>query len=250
MTGGGARGVPISFERRKTSKDRLQIDWDFPASLQIEDQTGQHTVVGQRMYALPLDEAFDRLAAEDLRPLLVLRECGRCAGTDDALLSRTLDNEKTLLLAKFFHCVKLKEHVVEEDHSFHRLFDGDRPPHLLLATHDGGVIAPLPGTQSQKELWQHMLKILDLTYEKDAELAVKGMLKLLSHYDHLDSMEDGYLEQMDIEIERRGPKSPKLRRLKAKLDTIREKKEAALAREQELLDLGLKAEIAADARSN
>ena len=208
--------------------------------MKIEAATDEHTTSQIRMFALPRNEAFERLSAKDRRPLLVVRECNKCKGTDDALLARALDNEKTLLLSKFFHCVKLKQHVLDEDHTFNQLFAGKAPPHLFLATPDGKQMLALPGTQSQKALWDTMFKLLDIEYERDARKAVKEMVKLLSRYDHLDSMEDMYLEQVDLEIEKRGPRSPKLKTIRAKLAKIRGQKDAAKLRETKILDLGLK----------
>ena len=191
------------------------------------------------MYALPKSEAFERMRGKDQRPLLIVRECGLCKG-DDAFLSRTLANDKTLLLSQWFHCVKLKQHVITKDHTFHRLFEGENPPHLLLATADGSTIVPLPGDQSQTKLWEAMFKILKLEYRRDAKRAFKDLQQLLSQYDHLDSMEDLYLEQIDVEIEKRGPRSSKLKTLRKKLATIGEKKKATMEREKKIVDLGLK----------
>ncbi len=233
--------MALTFERRKTSKQRLRIDWDHPASIDLPaDDGGGGTRAQVRMYAVTREEAFARLCGDDLRPLLVVRECNKCKGTDDALLSRTLDNERTLLLARWFHCVKLRHHVLEQDHTFHQLFTGDAPPHLFLALADGSNVVPLPGTQSQSELWGSMLRVLDLAYERDARQALEEMNRLLTTYDHLDSLEDMLAEQVDAAVEKHGPDSAKVARLRAKLDKVRAQKTAALAREKEVADLGLR----------
>jgi len=52
--------------------------------------------------------------------------------------------------------------------------------------------------------------------------------------------EDQIREQLDAEIEKRGPKSPKVRRLKAKLKTLASKRKAAEAREEEVAGLVLR----------
>ena len=85
-----------------------------------------------------------------------------------------------------------------------------------------------------------MFKILKLEYRRDAKRAFKDLQQLLSQYDHLDSMEDLYLEQIDVEIEKRGPRSSKLKTLRKKLATIGEKKKATMEREKKIVDLGLK----------
>ncbi|MEM7200719.1 MAG: hypothetical protein AAF628_10660 [Planctomycetota bacterium] len=233
--------MALTFERRKTSKDRLQIRWDYPASMEVEQDAGTgRTRSVARMYALERDAALAKLRGDDPRPLLVVRECGRCKGTNDALLSRTLDNERTLLLSRWFHCVKLKHHVVKDDHTFSALFAGQQPPHLFLASADGEAIVPLPGDQSQSDLWAAMHDMLDAAYERDARQALKELNKLLARFDDLDSQEDQLLEQIDREVERRGPKSAKMRRLQAKLRAVQDKKAKAREREDEVVDLGLK----------
>lgn len=216
------------------------MDWDYPASLLLEERDDGPTRSAARMYALEVGEAVARLAGDDPRPLLVVRECNQCKGTDDALLARNLDNEKTLLLSRWFHCVKLKHHVLESDHSFSKLFEGPRPPHLFLCLPDGSNMTPLPGDQNQRELWESMDKVLHLSYERDAMKASKELIKLLSTYDHLDSMEDMYREQLDYEIERRGPDSSKARRLRDKLAEVAKEKKAAKAREEKIVDLRLR----------
>jgi len=59
---------------------------------------------------------------------------------------------------------------------------------------------------------------------------VKGIFRVLATYDQLDSMEDQIREQLETEIEKRGPKSSKVKKLQAKLATIERKKLEAQAR--------------------
>lgn len=237
-------GIPLTFERRRTSKDRLKIKWDFPASIESAPKGDGKTAAQARMYAVDLKEAFRRLSGDDQRPLLVVRECGRCKGTDDALLSRSLDNEKTLVMTRWFHCVKLMHHVVDDTHTYGKLFEGPRPPHLFLASADGSNMTPLPGNQSQSDLWKAMEKALQREYEGSSKHATKEIFKVLATYDHLDAMQDQLREQYDAELEKRGPKSPKLRRIDAKLKTLAKKREQAEDREAKLSDLLLKKTIA------
>ena len=232
--------MAITLERRKTSKQRLEIDWDYPASVEIAPEQAGRTRAAVRMRALPRDEAIERLRGEDRRPLLVVRECNLCKGTDDALLSRALDNEKTLLLSRWFHCVKLQHHVLQSDHTFNAFFEGERPPHLFLASADGTTVVPMPGTQSQSELWEQMTTMLRQSYERDPKRAIKEIIKILSRYDHLDSLEDHLLEQVDMELEKNGPKSSKLKKLRAKLEKVAAQKSDAEEREAKVSDLRLR----------
>ena len=69
------------------------------------------------MVALSREEAVKKIAGTDPRPLLVVRECNLCRGANHALLSHKLDNERTLLLTQWFHCVKLRPNVLDKNHT-------------------------------------------------------------------------------------------------------------------------------------
>jgi hypothetical protein len=107
--------------RGPSAQELLEIDWKYPvfkAEAKLADDG--RTVAGTVQRALPLERAVAYLAGEDPRPLLVLRECLVCNGTDKALLGAEADNEKTVLLTRWFHCVKLPVDVMlKEDHPFH-----------------------------------------------------------------------------------------------------------------------------------
>src|SRR5262245_41475270 len=84
--GGPATGAPrvvLRQQRGSTSKGRLRIDWRQPVP-PVPEGTATYAES-----ALPLAEALQVLWEGDERPLLVLRECSFCQGTDQALLSRT-----------------------------------------------------------------------------------------------------------------------------------------------------------------
>jgi hypothetical protein len=231
--------MALSFERQATSKKLLEIAWDFPETLDVREADDGKTRASARMFKLSREAALARLTAGDDRPLLVLRECNVCKGSDDALLSRKLDNERTQLLTRWFHCVKFKPNVMfDENHTFHALFDGKPAPHLFVCRADGSQMVLLGGRVPQGEIWDAMLGVLSSHYERDAEEAVKSILELMARFDHLDAMELQYKEQIDAEIEARGPKSSKLRRLREKLAKLDAEREALRARQQKLEDLG------------
>ena len=244
VVGGGMRGASITFARQNTSKRVLEVKWDFPVYTPPEQPKGQqseHTVAAQVAEALPEEQAFAWISRTDKRPLLVLRECDSCKGTDDALLSRSMNNDETRMLLRWFHCVKLPVHVMKAGHPFHQLFDGEHPPHLFLCDPDGGSAATFDGGQTQSGLKQVMYEMLKRHYTKDPRQAIREMHKLLSHYDHLDSREVEIRERLDNEIERNGPKSPKVAEIERDLAEIDKQRKAAKAKEQQLCDLGLKA---------
>lgn len=227
------------MRRGKTSKDLLQIAWDYPVWKPAAPTTGQSgsggTVVVERERALPLEQAMQLVVREDRRPLLVMRECEKCKGTDHALLSRSLDNEQTVLLTRWFHCVKLPPNVLSADHPLTALFrsqkdgaqkEGERIPHLFFVDPDGSNKLPLPGDQSQSQLWETMFSYLERCYEGDAKKAVKELRNVLNQFDRIDSRSTELRGRIDKEIEKRGPDSDKLKKLEeelAELDAERKK---------------------------
>lgn len=234
-------GAPISITRQRTSKSRLRIRWDYPTyrveRRQVEDWETVSVAVDR---ALPREQAFRYVAGEDRRPLLVLRECANCAGSEVALLSRTQENDRTILLTRWFHCVKLPQDVLRADHPFRNLFPEKDIPHLFLAAWDGSGYVALSGAQSQPDLWKAMDAVLGTEYAGDTQTAAKELLKLLAHYDHLDMRAMELEEQLDAEIERNGPDTAKARNLRKELEKIRNQREEALAKEQDITDIDLK----------
>lgn len=246
VTGGG---VPIQIERQRTSKALLKMDWDYPVYVAPEElaleQSDAETVAAYVRRALPRTESFAWIRGVDPRPLLVLRECKWCNGTDWALLNASEDNEKTLLLSQWFHCVKLPNDVLKEDHPFSQLFPENQPPHLFVCAPDGSNLISLRGDQSRTELWDAMGKVLRDEYSRDAEKTVQDYLKLLATYDHLDSMEDWRQEQLDSAIEKHGPESRQADKIRRQIEDLRKEKEEVKAQEARLKDLGLKRQPAA-----
>jgi len=245
---GGRGGIALDFRRGKTAKKLLAIEWTYPVWQPKEadavPKPGEKTVATQIERALPPEVAYEYVADGDRRPLLVVRECERCKGTDHALLSRTLDNEQTVLLARWFKCVKLPPNVLGKNHPFVRLFvgdkEGERVPHLFFADPDGQNRVELPGDQAQTLLWETMFTYLDRCYEGDAKKSVRELRMLLSQFDRVDQAEQEVKARIDKEIEKNGPKSPKLAKLDADLQKIGKEREELLAREKALRALALK----------
>ena len=214
--------------------------------------SGQTSAV-QVERALPAEQAFAYVADGDKRPLLILRECERCKGTDHALLSRSLDNEQTVLLTQWFRCIKLPPNVLDEKHPFANLWkrekEGDRIPHLFFADPDGGNRRELPGDQPQSELWTTMLSYLDRCYAESAKEALKEMRQLLSQYDKLDIDEQAIKVRIDKETEKNGPRSPRLKDFDADLAKVEKARTKLRAREKELRELALRDMPLADKQS-
>ena len=240
--------MPIDFRRGKTAKNLLEIEWAYPVWKPKDDsgqpKPGQTTVAVEVERALPVEQAYEWVAGDDKRPLLVLRECELCKGTDHALLSRSLDNEQTVLLTKWFHCVKLPPNVLGKTHPFTNLFarekPGDRIPHLFFADPNGGNKMELPGDQPQTVLWETMFSYLERNYEGDAKKAVKEMRQLLSQFDKQDGLEQEVKTRLDKEFEKNGPDSPRVKKLEADLAKLGKERQALVAKEKALRSLARK----------
>lgn len=245
-TGAGG-GAKLVINHGKTAKKLLRMQWNYPV-YEVETQEGaagadHRTGAVAVARALPLEQAFLSIAGKDPRPLLVLRECEWCNGTDDALLSKTEGNEKTLLMARWFNCVKLPTHVLKEDHPYTRLFaefPAKDMPHLFLVSRDAEIMVPLEGDQSPSELWDAMEEVLDHDYKKKPKSALRDLQKLLVDFDTLDAREAILEERMQLELEEEGPKSRKYKELREELDELQEEREDLKKDQAKLFDLGLR----------
>jgi hypothetical protein len=163
--------------------------------------------------ALTREEAFRYVAGNDPRPLLVLRECKVCNGTDDALLSKGTDNERTFLLSAWFHCIKLPVDVMEPNHPFYELFGHEDPEHLFVATIDGSLKTTLESQTSRTELWEAMHTVLSATYKKDPQPVVKAVQKSLDRMDVLDERLLDLRSKRNLLLETEGEGSTKLQKV-------------------------------------
>lgn len=238
--GGGAGGGYVTNPRGPTSRYELKIDWKFPTYVEkVESQDGRTTAVQARR-ALSAEEAFKYLSGDDRRPLLVLRECLQCNGTDDALMTRNADNERTLLMSRWFHCVKLPPDVLAEDHPFHVLFGDEKPGHLFFARWDGTGRKDLTGQQSRTELWGLMESYLAQDYDKGVDGSLKALLAMLDRFDRLDADLASTREELDDLIEAGDGGSRKARKLQERLAELESGKARARADAHKLSELKLK----------
>jgi len=228
------------------------VEWTYPVykPKTPKRKPGDRTVAKEVDRALPIEKAYALVADGDRRPLLILRECELCKGTDHAVLSRTLSNEQTVLLTHWFRCVKLPPNVLTEKHPFYNLFKkGKRQkkvPHLFFSDPNGDHKKALPGDQSQSDLWKVMFTYLDRCYDENAKSAIKQLRKVLGQYDTLDAQEDLIRSRIDKEIEKNGPKSRKLKKFDKQLDKVAIERKQLRQAEKELRDLALKAPVAED----
>lgn len=237
-TGPRTGGMALSFERGATSKERLRIDWLHPVPPKREGHTVPSPV-------LPLADALAVLwEPGDNRPLLVLRECSLCKDGDEALLQRSLNNDRTLLLTKWFRTVRLPAHVAEAGHAFYNVFAGwgfkdTAWPHFFLLAHPGATPVTFTGQQTQMQLWKGMHDVLAERYVKDSAKAVKEWLTVLDSFDTIDARRRQLQEQLDEARAAEGPESSRAKKLTENLARLQTEREATLAREAKVRDLGL-----------
>ena len=199
------------------------MEWDYPVYVEKEEKVdGSRAKKARR--ALSRAEAIQYIAGDDPRPLLVLRECKVCNGTDDALLKGGIDNEKTFVLSFWFHCVKLPADVMEEDHPFHNLFTEKQPEHLFVCSVDGSNHDPLQSETSRTELWSSMRDLLAKEYKSKPDSSVKKIAKLLDKMDLADERMSELTSRRDDVLEDEGPKSRKLPKINKKIKKEGEKR--------------------------
>lgn len=212
--------------RGPSSRHYLKMKWDYPVYAPGAGEVSDGTTSRAARRAMTREEAVSYIAGDDPRPLLVLRECKVCNGTDDALLKHGTDNEKTFLLSAWFHCVKLPVDVMDEDHPFHNLFQQDKPEHLFVCSIDGTNHNALESQTSRTELWKSMQALLKAEYRKAPRSSLKKISGLLGKLDEQDARLDILLSRQEQILEQDGPKSRKLPKLATKIA----KEEAALAK--------------------
>lgn len=224
----------IPAPRGPSSRSELKIDWAYPVVGFGAPEDADRTTATPASGPLPLAQALQAIRGDDPRPLLVLRECHVCNGTDDALLTRQADNERTLLLTRWFKCVKLPPAVIQETHPLHALFAGEKPGHLFVAQRDGSARIDLEGDRSRSKLWKAMHQALAVAYKDVAQRGPKKPLSQLSKVlDELDSLDAAVVlakRRFEDEEEDSGPVSRKTQGLRAEYEELEAKRSALVAR--------------------
>jgi len=244
----GATGLGVaatgSYPARRgtTARDLLKIQWDYAVATN-EVQASEGTSVKAARTALPADEAFKRLAGKDPRPLLVVRECQVCNKTDNALLRPGIDNEKTIVLSHWFHCVKLPVDVVDPNEPFNALFPTNDAEHLFVSTIDGTSRIPLESDTSRPELWAAMGKVLSRSYARDPSNAANDILKAHDKLDLLDQKLADLSKARDGLAENPGRlDKDKLKKLDREIESTKKELEAEKASIEKLSKIDLKTE--------
>ncbi|MCA8956290.1 MAG: hypothetical protein KDC87_09450 [Planctomycetes bacterium] len=229
--------------RLATSKELLELDWHYPVAHTFREtqRTGKGTSAVFVEQALPRATAFLKVNGEGNRkPLLVLRECVKCKGTEHALFDRRLDNEKTKLLCQWFYCVKLPPEVLDAKHPFRNLFAKEKPPHLFACKWDGTEITEFSGEQTQSELHKTLVRLIQGAYQKDPAPALKSMLRYLSEFDKFDGLLLTYEQKLQAEMLLPKPRAASLAKLKTQIERTKARRAEAMKRAKAVCDLKLK----------
>lgn len=226
---GAGAGLPAEQPRGPSTKGILRISWDYPIYQAREPESGTGTAVARARAALPRDEALRVIAGQDPRPLLVVRECKVCNKTDDALLRPGAQNERTILLSRWFHCVKVPVDVLQPDHPFNALFPDTKSEHLFVSAADGSEKVPLESSTSRVELWSSMSRTLAAAYAKDPTGATKDITKFLDKLDLLDERVHGLERSRDDLLETSGKlDARRLKKLEREIESTRKEIEKSL----------------------
>jgi hypothetical protein len=204
VTDGLKSPTHYATQRGPSGRKLVQMGWDHSF---YDRPSSQATGVAERK-VLTRAQALQALAGDDPRPLLVLRECPVCNRTDDALLTPGVDNERTILLSRWFHCVKLPVDVVKKDHPFNALFPERSSEHLFLAQRAGENRVALESTTSRAELWSAMGKLLAESYSKDPAASLREIQKSLERLDVLDRRLTELEKRQDDEMTSRATPDP------------------------------------------
>lgn len=232
-------GAPVAYTRERSARARLTWDWDYAKVVQVV-AAQDDTVAAPRSHALAFDEAIARVAGDDRRPLLVLRECYLCGSDEESDIGRKLLNEKTTILARWFHCVRVSDAVRAPSHPLHSLFAGERSPHLVLCASDGSRFTTVFGEEPLSSVWQKMRGLLQDAYEGDVHEATSALLQSLSRFDYVDSMEAELGTRLDAAERAAARDGNKVDKLREQLAALALERRAVERHEARVFDLKLR----------
>ncbi len=213
--------APTTRPHGPTTRTLLQIQWDYPVYAGGPATRADGTPQSARSGPLPLEEALRYITRDDPRPLLVVRECPRCNRTDRALLTPGVDNEKTILLSRWFHCVKLAMDVSQPDHPLHALFPRADAEHLFVSAADGSGRTPLEAVTSRTDLWAAMSATLARAYAADPTPAYKQLAALIDGFDLTDQKLIALQERKSRVMESEHFDPAELRKLEDEIESLR-----------------------------
>ncbi len=220
------RGTAIVAQRGRTSAGVLKIRWEYPVP--AESESGRAG-----------DAALAAVRSDDKRPLLVVRECRACKGTDDAVLSRTANDEYIQTMARWFRCVKLPDHVLEETHPFRELFatEGSGPPHVFVMSADGERRIDLAGSYQATDVRDAMVAVLEHDYRGKPQKTARKLVSMLSDFDELDAKKKRINRKLDRALESEAATDRLVASLRRDLRDVSDKRKNALREYDRLANL-------------
>ncbi len=240
---------PLLRPHGPTTREWLTIRWDHPVYVETAPPPGTGTWQRAPARALAREQALEYIAGDDPRPLLVVRECRGCNRTDRALLVPGQENEKTILLSRWFHCVKLPMDVSEPLHPFHELFPRDDAEHLFVSGRDGSNRIALEASTSRRELWEAMTRTLVDSYAKDPTPAFEKIAQSIEGFDALDERLIALETKRGRQMESPRFDPSELREVEKQIAGVRDEIARELLDLQELYQIDLKCEAAEEPRA-
>ncbi len=233
--------APLKITRGPTSRRWLDVQWRYPVFDANKDWDGRSRAEWNSR-ALPVEMAYREMSAGQGKPLLVVRECLQCVGSDAALLSRSEDNERTILLSRWFDCIKLPTNATEDpSHPFHNVFKGCSS-HLFLAKADGTGRVDLNGVQSRREIWRAMRNLLHTEYSGKPDTSVKALSSLMMRFDLIDDEIALLTSKRESALARGSDR--KLAKVERKLDDAKDERAALVQKGEKLAKLELRSAVA------
>lgn len=229
--------MPLSFERRSTSKSRLKVDWIFA---EAPAQSGPGTVAAG---PLPLDDAVAVVSEDDERPLLLYLEGPADQNNRrDDVWSRFVASDRHLLMVRWFRAVRLPAATALPGHALHNLvaqFAKDQLPQIVVLAHGRAKPMAFAHDAAPSDLRKALGELLTKRYVEDAEHAVRDWLTLLEHFDMLDARQSQLEHQLAEALAAFGPDSAKVIKFQDSLQRNAGDRVAARWRERQIRDLGL-----------
>jgi len=188
-----------------------------------------------------LADAIDYMARSSSgKPVLINRETTTRDPKVAKLYKEALASERFALASHWFHCVKVGDEVLDENHPLHPLFADRNPPALVMLSPDGKKQVSFLGTTQQKVAWTPIASMLATAYKKDPTGAVKDLEQLLCKFDKID----GEQTELNAQLERATKKQDnrKITAIKQKLAAVEVERKQAFAEEEDLRKLVLRSE--------
>jgi hypothetical protein len=119
------------------------------------------------------------------KPILVFIESPGDTDANDKIAKLVFDNNKVILGARFFKCIRMSAADAENDPILSEA--GKRLPRIVMLTPDYEVGKVVDGKVSSSNVYKAMKSVASKSYKGSFERQVKALLKLPADYDSLNA---------------------------------------------------------------